>query len=55
MHFELENFATINPHEIGNSLGTIHELTQWYTARLEELIRRTPDHVGPRRAGNRRI
>jgi Kdo2-lipid IVA lauroyltransferase/acyltransferase len=43
MHFELENFATIDPHEIGNLLGTIRELTQWYTTRLEELIRRNPE------------
>jgi Kdo2-lipid IVA lauroyltransferase/acyltransferase len=43
MHFELSNYAMIDPHEVGNSVGTIHELTQWYTARLEELIRRTPD------------
>jgi Kdo2-lipid IVA lauroyltransferase/acyltransferase len=43
MHFELENFATINPRDVGHSLGTIRELTQWYTTRLEELIRRDPD------------
>jgi Kdo2-lipid IVA lauroyltransferase/acyltransferase len=43
LHVELDNFATINPHDVGNSLGTIRELTQWYTARLEELIRRDPD------------
>ena len=43
MHFELHNYATIDPHEVGNSAGTIRDLTQWYTARLEELIRRAPD------------
>jgi KDO2-lipid IV(A) lauroyltransferase len=43
MHFELLNYAMIDPHDVGNSVGTIHELTQWYTTRLEELIRRTPD------------
>jgi Kdo2-lipid IVA lauroyltransferase/acyltransferase len=43
MQFELVNYAMIDPHEVGNSLSTIHELTQWYTTRLEELIRRTPD------------
>jgi Kdo2-lipid IVA lauroyltransferase/acyltransferase len=43
MQFELVNYATTDPREAGNSIGTIHELTQWYTTRLEELIRRTPD------------
>ncbi len=43
MHFKLLNYATIDPHEVGNSVGTVRDLTQWYTARLEELIRRAPD------------
>ena len=43
MHFELCNYATIDPQEVGNSVGTVRELTQWYTTRLEELIRRAPD------------
>lgn len=43
MHFELWNYATIDPQEVGNSVGTVRELTQWYTSRLEELIRRAPD------------
>jgi Kdo2-lipid IVA lauroyltransferase/acyltransferase len=43
MRFELWNYATIDPHEVGNSVGTVRELTQWYSTRLEELIRRTPD------------
>ena len=43
MQFELINYVTIDPHEVGNSVSTIRELTQWYTARLEELIRRAPD------------
>jgi KDO2-lipid IV(A) lauroyltransferase len=43
MHFELLNYATADPHEAGGSVSTICELTQWYTTRLEELIRRTPD------------
>ena len=38
----VDNYAMIDPHDVGNSLGTIRELTQWYTRRLEELIRRTP-------------
>ncbi len=43
MQFELINYAMIDPHEVGNSVGTIRSLTQWYTTRLEELIRRAPD------------
>lgn len=43
MQFELANYAIIDPHEVGNSVGTVRELTQWYTTRLEELIRSTPD------------
>ena len=42
LRFELHNYAMIDPHEVGNSLGTVRDLTQWYTTRLEELIRRTP-------------
>jgi KDO2-lipid IV(A) lauroyltransferase len=42
MQFELINFAMTDPHEVGSSVGTIRELTQWYTTRLEELIRLEP-------------
>ncbi len=43
MHFELWNYTTIDPQQVANSLGTVPELTQWYSTRLEELIRRAPD------------
>jgi KDO2-lipid IV(A) lauroyltransferase len=44
MQFELVNYAITDPHAADNeSVGTIRELTQWYTTRLEELIRQTPD------------
>ena len=43
MQFELLNYAMIDPQEVGSSVGTIRDLTQWYTTRLEDLIRRTPD------------
>ena len=43
MRFELNNSRMIDPHETGTDVGTIGELTQWYTTRLEELIRRAPD------------
>ena len=31
MQFELLNHESIDPHEVGNCLGTVRELTQWYT------------------------
>lgn len=43
MQFELHNYAMIDPHQVGNNLGTVRDLTQWYTTRLEELIREAPD------------
>ena len=43
MRFELCNYATIDPQAVDASVGTVRDLTQWYTTRLEELIRRAPD------------
>jgi len=43
MRFELIDFATIDPRERSASVATIPDLTQWYTARLEELIRQSPE------------
>lgn len=43
MLFEMNNYKIIDPHDVGNNVGTIRELTQWYSTQLEELIRRTPD------------
>jgi Kdo2-lipid IVA lauroyltransferase/acyltransferase len=43
MQFQLVNHALIDPQQVGNSVGTIRDLTQWYTTRLEELIRAMPD------------
>ncbi len=42
MKFELFHYATLDPRQAGQSPGSIRELTQWYTSRLEELIRQTP-------------
>jgi Kdo2-lipid IVA lauroyltransferase/acyltransferase len=42
MRFELDNYVMLDPQEVGNSVGTIRELTQEYTTRLEELIRLNP-------------
>ncbi len=43
MRFEVDTPAWIDPRETGKDMGTIGDLTQWYTSRLEEAIRRTPD------------
>ncbi|MBN1395214.1 MAG: lysophospholipid acyltransferase family protein [Pirellulales bacterium] len=43
MRFELNNHAVIDPGDVGKSVQTVPELTQWYTSRLEELIRDAPD------------
>ncbi len=43
MRFELHNYVTIDPRKGSDSLATVPELTQWYTSRLEDLIRRSPD------------
>ena len=42
MRFELISYAMTDPHEAGSSLSTTGDLTQWYTTRLEELIRLAP-------------
>ncbi len=43
LHFHLHNYAMADPRATKGDLDTINELTQWYTTRLEELIRLTPD------------
>jgi len=43
MRFELYDYAEIDPCAVGSTVGTVRELTQWYTSRLEELIRQTPE------------
>ncbi len=42
MRFEVDTPAWIDPRETGSDVGTIRDLTQWYTSRLEEAIRRDP-------------
>ena len=42
LHFEVDTSAWIDPRDAANDVGTIHELTQWYTSRLEDAIRRAP-------------
>jgi KDO2-lipid IV(A) lauroyltransferase len=43
MQFEMRVADVVDPDDAGFSLGTIPLLTQWYTARLESLIRAAPD------------
>jgi KDO2-lipid IV(A) lauroyltransferase len=42
LHLDLQVAATADPRQPENDLGGVRELTQWYTSRLEELIRREP-------------
>ena len=42
LHFELKVTATADPRDTSGDLGTIKSLTQWYTTRLEEMIREKP-------------
>ncbi|MGD9126341.1 MAG: lysophospholipid acyltransferase family protein [Planctomycetia bacterium] len=42
LHFELNVTATADPRDTSGDLGTIKTLTQWYTTRLEEMIRDKP-------------
>jgi KDO2-lipid IV(A) lauroyltransferase len=42
MQFELLTLATADPRQSGDAVGTVKELTQWYTSRLEDIIRRDP-------------
>jgi Kdo2-lipid IVA lauroyltransferase/acyltransferase len=43
MHFELSTYAVADPRAGGEEFASVRALTQWYTSRLEEIIRRQPD------------
>jgi KDO2-lipid IV(A) lauroyltransferase len=43
MQFEMTTAAIADPRDTGEGTGSIHELTQWYTSRLEEGIRQSPE------------
>jgi KDO2-lipid IV(A) lauroyltransferase len=43
MRFELATTAAADPRQAADELGTVQELTQWYTTRLEEFIRPDPE------------
>ena len=43
LQIEMNAKHFIDPQDAGDELGTVPGLTQWYSHRLEEMIRRTPD------------
>ena len=43
MHFEMMTLGIADPRDTDQGLGTIRELTQWYTSQLERVIRLVPD------------
>ncbi len=43
LHIELGTTAILDPRHTDLQINSIRDLTQWYTSRLEEIIRRTPD------------
>lgn len=42
LHFEMFSDAILDPRDADAPAGNVRQLTQWYTARLEELIRTAP-------------
>ena len=42
LHIELGTWATADPREAGEEVGSIRALTAWYTKRLEEVVRLAP-------------
>jgi len=40
---EMVGHAVADPRDATGGVGTVHDLTQWYTVRLEEAIRSAPD------------
>jgi KDO2-lipid IV(A) lauroyltransferase len=43
MHFEMNCFALADPRAAAEGIGSIRELTQWYTGQLEQAVRRAPE------------
>lgn len=43
MQFELATYAIADPAHDGPEFASVRSLTQWYTARLEDIIRTQPD------------
>jgi KDO2-lipid IV(A) lauroyltransferase len=43
LEFEVALLGVADPREAGDGAGSVRQLTQWYTRRLEEMIRQAPD------------
>ncbi len=43
MQFDMHMRAMLDPRDAAAGLGTVHDLTQWYTQELEAAIRSAPD------------
>lgn len=43
LHFEVQVVAMADPRKCRGDIGTIHEMTQWYTDWLEKVIREQPN------------
>jgi len=43
MQFEMVTTAIADPRDAGEGVGSVHELTQWYTSQLERAIRQSPE------------
>lgn len=43
MHFELSVEEILDPRTVEDPIAAVREITQWYTKRLEDVIRRNPD------------
>jgi Kdo2-lipid IVA lauroyltransferase/acyltransferase len=43
LRIELTMSAAADPRETDQGLGTVKELTQWFTAELEQMVRRAPE------------
>lgn len=43
MQFEMVTTAIADPRDASDEVGSVHELTQWYTSQLEQAIRQSPE------------
>lgn len=43
LHFEMKLWAMLDPRDVAARISSIKELTQWYTSKLEEMIREAPE------------
>ena len=43
MQFEMVSAAIADPHDSASDVGTVRDMTQWYTAQLESAIRVAPE------------